>query len=61
MSWCIYEAIEHDSWLQGAKCACIIGHLEKNEAVQKCYVTGKTYSALLVGHVRTAWTQHTPL
>ena len=58
------RSIEHDSWLSGVKlvkCAFIVGHLAKNEAVQKCYITGKTYTAVLVGHVRTAWTQQTLL
>ena len=51
----------HHTRLPGVKCAFIVGHLAKNEAVQKCYITGKTYTAVLVGHVRTAWTQQTPL
>ena len=55
------RSIEHDSWLPGVKCAFIVGHLAKNEAVHKCYITGKTYTALLLGHVQTAWTQQTPL
>ena len=53
--------IEHDSWLPWVICAFIVGHLAKNEAVQKCYITGKTYTAMVLGHVRTAWTQQTPL
>ena len=55
------RSIEHDSWLPGVKCAFIVGHLAKNEAVHKCYITGKPYTALLLGHVQTAWTQQTPL
>ena len=51
----------HHNWLPGVKYAFIVGHLAKNEAVQKCYITGKTYTAVLVGHVRTEWTQQTPL
>ena len=51
----------HHIRLPGVKCAFIVGHLAKSEAVQKCYITGKTYTAVLVGHVRTAWTQQTLL
>ena len=51
----------HHTMLPGVKCAFIVGHLAKNEAVQKCYITGKTYTAVLVDHVRTEWTQQTPL
>ena len=47
------RSIEHDPWLPGVKCAFIVGHLAKNEAVQKCYITGKIGTAVLVGHVRT--------
>ena len=47
------RSIERDSWLPGAKFAFIVGHLAKNEAVQKCYVTRKTYTAVLVGPMRT--------
>ena len=48
------RSIEHDSWLPGVKCAFIVGHLAKNEAVQKFHVTKKTYTTVLVGHIRTA-------
>ena len=51
----------HHTRLPGVKCAFIVGHLAKNEAVQKCDLTGKTCTEVLVGHVRTAWTQQTPL
>ena len=47
------RSIEHDSWLPGAKFAFIVRHVAKNEAVQKCYITGKIGTAVLVGHVRT--------
>ena len=55
------RSMVHHIWLPGVKCAFIVGHLAKNEAVQKCYITGKTYTAMVLGHVRTAWTQQTPL
>ena len=41
-------------WLPGVICAFIVGHLAKNEAVQKFHVTKKTYTTVLVGHIRTA-------
>ena len=55
------RSIVHHIWLPGAKYAYIVGHLGKNEAAQKFHVTEKAYTAVLVGHVRTAWTQQTPL
>ena len=55
------RSMVHHIWLPGVKCAFIVGHLAKNEAVQKCYITRKTYTAMFVGHVRTAWAQQTPL
>ena len=55
------RSMVHHIWLPGVKCAFIVGHLAKNEAVQKCYITRKTYTAMLVGHVWTAWTSQTPL
>ena len=48
------RSMMHHIWLLGAEFAFIVRHVAKNEAAQKCDVTGKTDTGVLAGHVRTA-------
>ena len=48
------RSMVHHIWLPVVKYEFIVGHLAKNEAVQKFHVTKKTYTTVLVGHIRTA-------
>ena len=43
------RSMVHHIWLPVVKCEFIVGHLAKNEAVQKFHVTEKAYTAVLVG------------
>ena len=55
------RSMVHHIWLPVVKCEFIVGHLAKNEAVQKFHVTEHAYTAVLVGAVRATRAQQTVL